>query len=395
MESVTRPKLLLADDSVTIRKVVELTFADEGIDVTTAADAAAAMERFVQIQPDIVLVDVSLPDTNGYQICEMIKQDEATRHIPVLLLVGSFEPFDQDEAERVSADGFLTKPFHSIRDLVARVLDLLEPEKPAFPPAQELDDIDHLYQSSLVNTLEMDEIDPAQQVFDDGVFDDEMIETTYPAGTFHNDLAEFVEEVDDRENEPEHTATAAGNGIFDGEFFEGESKESIDPPETPGVREEEHAAGLPEYEISDPADRRDTAEPAGDPEPDRPADDMPALDEKPQSSVETKEFDWSPSAVVTEPQRPTRVFGTTFSFEESTAEETPGEVNETDEAELSKTISMDSGPAATADAALVSEVVRQVMERLSDSVVREIARESVPRIAEKLIREALEQDKSS
>src|SRR5688500_609747 len=119
LQAVTAPKLLLADDSITIRKVVELTFADEGIEVTTVGDSAAVMEKFVEIQPDVVLVDVGLEGTNGYQICEMIKQDEATKHIPVLLLVGSFEPFDQDEAERVGADGFLTKPFQSIRDLVA------------------------------------------------------------------------------------------------------------------------------------------------------------------------------------------------------------------------------------------------------------------------------------
>ena len=122
---VTKPKLLLADDSVTIRKVVELTFVDEGIEVFAVADGEAAMQKFVEVQPDIVLVDVEMPGPSGYQICEMIKQDEATRHIPVVLLVGSFEPFDQDEAERVEADGFLPKPFNSIRDLVARVNDLL------------------------------------------------------------------------------------------------------------------------------------------------------------------------------------------------------------------------------------------------------------------------------
>src|SRR5687767_128008 len=104
------PKLLLADDSVTIRKVVELTFADEGIEVIAAADGDMAMQRFVESRPDIVLVDVEMPGQNGYKICELIKQDEETRHIPVLLLVGSFEPFDQTEAERVEADGFLTKP---------------------------------------------------------------------------------------------------------------------------------------------------------------------------------------------------------------------------------------------------------------------------------------------
>jgi len=63
---ITKPKLLLADDSATIRKVVELTFADEGIDVSAVADAARAMEEFVRTPPDIVLVDVSLPGTSGY-----------------------------------------------------------------------------------------------------------------------------------------------------------------------------------------------------------------------------------------------------------------------------------------------------------------------------------------
>src|ERR1700752_3212021 len=99
-------KLLLADDSATIRKVVEMTFADEGIAVSSVPDGPSAMQKFVEIQPDIVLVDASLTGTDGYEICRMIKQDEATRHIPVLLLVGSFEPFDHDAAERAGADGF-------------------------------------------------------------------------------------------------------------------------------------------------------------------------------------------------------------------------------------------------------------------------------------------------
>jgi len=84
------------------------------------------MQKFVEIQPDIVLVDVRIQDTSGYRICEMIKQDEGQKHIPVLLLVGSFEPFDHDEAEPgLGADGFLTKPFHSIRDLVGAFLNCL------------------------------------------------------------------------------------------------------------------------------------------------------------------------------------------------------------------------------------------------------------------------------
>lgn len=182
---MTRPKLLLADDSVTIRKVVELTFADEGIDVSTASDADTAMQKFVESHPDIVLVDVGLHGTSGYLICEMIKQDEATAHIPVLLLVGSFEPFDQDEAERVGADGFLTKPFHSIRDLVERVWDLIGKddvaELPAAPSRVETDDIDSLYQSSISKTAEIRDFETVDNLFGDAGMDDEMIETDFPS----------------------------------------------------------------------------------------------------------------------------------------------------------------------------------------------------------------------
>src|SRR3982750_1693098 len=119
MAIVSSPKLLIADDSITTRKVVELTFGDEGIAVTAVTNAQDAMKQFIEVQPDIVLVDVGLEGTNGYQICSMIKSDEQTKDIPVLLLVGKFEPFDQDEAERAGADGFVTKP-PLMRDLVVR-----------------------------------------------------------------------------------------------------------------------------------------------------------------------------------------------------------------------------------------------------------------------------------
>lgn len=123
---MSKRKLLLADDSVTIQKVVNLTFADEGIDVTAVGDGNAAMEKFVESTPDLVMVDVNMPGVDGYKICEIIKQDEETKHIPVILLVGSFEPFDEEEALRVGADDYLTKPFQSIRQLVGKVTALLD-----------------------------------------------------------------------------------------------------------------------------------------------------------------------------------------------------------------------------------------------------------------------------
>jgi len=123
---VSRRKLLLADDSITIQKVVNLTFADEGIDVVTVGDGDAALAQLSSETPDIVLADVNMPGPTGYQICERLRANESTRSLPVILLVGSFEPFDEAEATRVGANAYLTKPFQSIKQLIQQVNELID-----------------------------------------------------------------------------------------------------------------------------------------------------------------------------------------------------------------------------------------------------------------------------
>ncbi len=126
---MSKQKLLLADDSVTIQKVVNLTFADEGIEVISVGDGDSAMEKILETSPDLIMVDVNMPGLNGYEICEKLRNSETFRNTPVILLVGSFEPFDEDEAKRVGADDYLTKPFQSIRQLVQKVTALLSEER--------------------------------------------------------------------------------------------------------------------------------------------------------------------------------------------------------------------------------------------------------------------------
>jgi CheY-like chemotaxis protein len=104
-------KLLLADDSVTIHKVVALTFAAEDVQIEAVADGDQALERARSNPPDIILADVFMPAKNGYEVCEAIKSDPRLAQTPVVLLVGTFEPFDEQEATRVQCDAFLTKPF--------------------------------------------------------------------------------------------------------------------------------------------------------------------------------------------------------------------------------------------------------------------------------------------
>jgi|GEM_PF-1177033 len=128
-------KILLADDSVTIQKVVNLTFSDEGIDVVSVGNGDVALSRIEEERPDIVLADIFMPGKNGYEVCEYIKNNPQHAHIPVLLLVGAFEPFDQAEAKRVGADGHLTKPFES-RALVSLVHSYLDKYPPLSNNAQ-------------------------------------------------------------------------------------------------------------------------------------------------------------------------------------------------------------------------------------------------------------------
>jgi CheY-like chemotaxis protein len=132
--------LLVADDSVTIQKVVELTFSDSGHRVVGVGDGKAALETARELRPDLVLCDVIMPEMNGYEVCEQLKAEPLTAGTPVLLLTGAFEPFDEERARACGADGHLTKPFES-RVLLDRVEELLQgagasPEPPAAAPAE-------------------------------------------------------------------------------------------------------------------------------------------------------------------------------------------------------------------------------------------------------------------
>lgn len=122
---MSKTKLLLADDSVTIQKVVNLTFADEGIEVIAVGDGNSAVSAFIENEPDIVLADVSMPGLSGYEVCERIRRGNVRAGVPVILLVGSFEQFDETKAAQVGASAHITKPFSSIRNLVTMVNSLL------------------------------------------------------------------------------------------------------------------------------------------------------------------------------------------------------------------------------------------------------------------------------
>lgn len=153
--------ILLADDSVTIQKVVELTFMDQDYQVVAVGDGTSALARLPELRPDLVIADVHMPGANGYQVC---RQTKATHpDIPVLLLVGTFEQFDEAEATAAGADSFLKKPFDS-QDLLRQVEALIAakggPEEEPFPEMATSPALSPFDTASAFHVTESEDLEP-------------------------------------------------------------------------------------------------------------------------------------------------------------------------------------------------------------------------------------------
>jgi len=116
--------LLLADDSITIQKVVGIIFANEDYELVVVDNGNSALEKAREIRPDVMLVDALMPGKSGYEVCEEVRRDPLLKGIPLLLLVGAFEPFDEDKARMSGADDHITKPFES-QSLIDKVKELV------------------------------------------------------------------------------------------------------------------------------------------------------------------------------------------------------------------------------------------------------------------------------
>lgn len=199
--------LLLADDSVTIQKVVGISFANEDVVLLTVDNGDDAVTRAREARPDLVLADVMMPGKDGYEVCETLKADPELRHVPVLLLSGTFEPFDEERARRVGADGHITKPFEA-QSLVDQVNALLaRAAAPQAPPRTEPGD----------TTIAVD--GDGGDAFD--FFDEEMARTapSPPAPAFDDaaedagDALELEAAVED--DEPAPATAASTDAIYD------------------------------------------------------------------------------------------------------------------------------------------------------------------------------------
>jgi len=360
-------KLLLADDSATIQKVIDLTFADEGVRVVAVGNGQEALDKLLEVEPDIVLADVFMPSPNGYEVCEYVKTNEKLKHIPVVLLVGSFEPFDEAEARRVGADDILTKPFQSIRRLIDRVGALVSSPPPVEKesPTAELPKVEEPDEDAFMDTYDLEVTTADTLKLDEALAKNEQQVERPVAAT------ESLPREEKMETETRNDSQSDSDVLLD-----------LGEPVRAWVAEEEFVLDLDDEPAAVPA----------------PATPMRAFVE-PQvteaaAAVGAYESTYQPE--VHSPFADTQEvpFSSTMPpvSEVAVVEPEPkpafAEPAPVSTAAPSTTLTADQLTPEMIDA-----IARRVVEMMSDKVVREIAWEVVPELAELLIKQQLEKTK--
>jgi twitching motility two-component system response regulator PilG len=122
-------KVMVVDDSNTIRKSVETILAKVGCEVVTAVDGYDALSKIADVRPDLIFIDIMMPRLDGYQICALIKNNPEFRKTPVVMLSSKDGIFDKAKGRVVGADRYLTKPFS--RDELLEVYEAYNKEPAA------------------------------------------------------------------------------------------------------------------------------------------------------------------------------------------------------------------------------------------------------------------------
>jgi CheY-like chemotaxis protein len=376
--------LLLADDSVTIQRVIELTFADEDINVVAVSDGDQAIARLDAMPPDIVLVDAGMPGKSGYEVAAYVKQTPKLAHIPVVLLTGAFEPVDEARATAAGCDGVLAKPFEP-QMVIGRVKELLSRTAPAASPGL-MDDIFNMPPpQAAAHATELWPAPAREQTTDEPAVGSKKIDDYFDQldAAFTN-LAGKPSEVTDRPapamsaeldwfglqpaGKTDETPESAPPGQ---PFWTHEADLLIAPASEPEQRSAPEETHAPEQQRAPqeppPAEPYVSVQPAPSPSP------MPAM-----TSEAPPQPPPAPSAISLPP------------LADAFAELLDAEQREPAPAVRPAWPSTArSGQAVSDD--LVEQISRRVIEQLTDRVVRE----AVAEIAERLVREEIERIKSS
>ena len=153
------PKVLVADDSIAVRKVAERLLTEAGLGVTLAANGEEALALLSKESPDLIVSDVIMPDKSGYEVCAFVRSQTATASTPVLLISGIVNDEVSKQAESCKADGVLKKPFQgtSLKD---RVLELLSKRsQQAQAPAKAVEKVEAIAEAASISKLTNEQLE--------------------------------------------------------------------------------------------------------------------------------------------------------------------------------------------------------------------------------------------
>lgn len=123
--STATSRILIADDNEPNRELLEVYLADVDCEIVTAVDGSDTLEKVKSFKPDIILLDIMMPKLSGFEVCQQLKADPATRQIMVLMVTALGELGDIERAVEAGTDDFLSKPVNKI-ELVKRVENMLK-----------------------------------------------------------------------------------------------------------------------------------------------------------------------------------------------------------------------------------------------------------------------------
>lgn len=122
-------KILVVEDEIHIIELLKYNIEMAGYQLISTDNGRDGIDLCIEEQPDLVILDLMLPDIDGFEVCKMLKRDERTKDIPVIILTAKGEEFDKVLGLELGADDYITKPF-SIRELMARIKAVLRRFKP-------------------------------------------------------------------------------------------------------------------------------------------------------------------------------------------------------------------------------------------------------------------------
>jgi CheY-like chemotaxis protein len=428
-------RILVADDSITIQKIVAMAFENEDAEVEGVDDGQEAFDKVPDFKPDIVLADVDMPGLDGFELCQKIKEDPELAKIKVLLLASDFEDFDEGRFKECQAENYISKPFKS-DDIVQMVTQVMTgengPERPELPDSiEEKDDEPSL--EELLESVEMLSADSMEMVDDqiedispplesleeetlprlEGSQGEETIEE--PSAAIDDDILSQMIQGVKSEISSETAPIASSNDDILGEMtqeVETQFEEQAQEPELPS-KEPVHGDEESFYE-----DFEVYAE--AQPQKMESFDDLDSafkeiVSDDVKQPVETKEATISVlGGIVPEPEDLLEKMAPGAFSETEKRPHSPEEIRE----HLNSNLSLESGHYQTSPnfensddrfIQVAGEQVRQILERSLDTslrkemsgfsdilvkTIREVVREITPEIARSLIREEIEKIKN-